>query len=142
MRQILGQVTPECQADARDDVSLRPVRRKKISKWGVVALGVWIQEQKRTRIDRIAWNFFKTPYDSKTHRERFARFLQTLTEGHSEHSRALACLFDDILAPPRPRPPYGRVRVDRRKAWLQAFFQDEPVWKDRLLAWIEEHRER
>jgi hypothetical protein len=138
VRQLLRQVTPEQQAEERDYTPLKPVRRRRIKKWGVTALGTRVRERLQARVNWTAWNFFKSPYNSKRHREKFVKFLETLIEGRTEKSQALAHLFDDIMAPPRPHPPFGKIYADRRREWLQAFFKDEPAWEGRLRTWIQD----
>jgi len=126
------------------DVAPAPVRRV-LSKWtrqgGAVPLGEWVRWKRATRLHRIAWNFFKEPYDSPCHRLPFARFLASLTEGRSAYAAELAAIFRGVLAGQGPMDQSGDFSRyhrfgDDAPAWLHQFFRDEPAWEPRLRAWI------
>jgi hypothetical protein len=143
VRQIVsGVARPEAVED-RDDLPLRPVRRDFVRKWRVVSLAEWAQQVHKARVSRTCWNYFKNPYQSGRDRERFMAFLDTLTEGGTAYSRELAFFFNQLLEPPEIPvqadfigPPSGFPFSPGPRAWLRAFFRDEPEWEFRLRAWI------
>lgn len=139
-QQLNGLAAPEHQEE-RDIMPLRPVRRPIVRKWSysAVPLKEWIKDRHEFRASRTAWNFFKQPYDSQYHRQRFANFLQTLTSNHnkSPHTTTVAKTFQLVLnAPERSVWRNNILHIDRRYTWLQAFFKDEPLWEARLRDWI------
>jgi hypothetical protein len=108
-------------ADDPADVAPAPVRRV-LSKWtrtgGAIPLGEWVRWKRATRLHRIAWNFFKEPYDGQCHRLPFVRFLgQAPMDQPGDFSRFYVIGGD---AP----------------TWLRRFFRDEPAWEPRLRGWI------
>jgi len=131
-------------ADDPLDVAPAPVRRI-LSTWtrqgGAVPLGEWVRWKRATRLHRIAWNFFKDPYDGPRHRLPFTRFLASLTEGRSAYAGELAAIFAGILAgqDPMDQPgDFSRFYVIGGDAptWLLQFYRDEPAWEPRLRGWI------
>lgn len=102
------------------------------------ALGECVEFRQRARIFRVGDNFFRHAYDSKRDRERFIRFLTALTTGRTGQSKELAAHFAVYLQPPEVLPDkhLARRHIPQRHRWLNAFFVDEPSWRDRLMRWI------
>lgn len=138
--QLLNEVdSATLDQDDSGEVQLETVRRRVVRKWGSPApLGAWVEERKRLRVVRTAHNFFKTPYASHQHRERFTAFLATLVEGRAGNSRELAVFLNDLLDAPESaeRPPYPYGASPGQRQWLTAFLYDSPEWEPRLRAWI------
>lgn len=118
-----------------------PVRRDKVQKWEPNRpLREWVDSRLKQRVEFTARNFFKQPYDRALHRDRFVRFLSTLTQGHSISSRKLALRFGALLQPPEAADSIAQRSLGSREKqdqlWLQAFFQDEPEWERKLWDWV------
>ena len=91
-----------------------------------IPLGEYVARNAAARRRRAAWNLLKQyPYESDRDRARFAAFLRSLTETGGDEARELAAVWRERLAE-------GWHTHD----WLEAFFADEPEWRDRLDGWI------
>ncbi len=128
----------------RATIDLDRVDRRTVATWTNPTLGEHVQQALEKRVQRVAWNFFKHPYDTDRHRQPFARFLAALTAGRRGHSGEMARRFGLILDAPMRADP-GPVRVwppslSQNHQWLSAFFADEPDWKPKLRSWIAEVR--
>jgi len=122
--------------------NLDDVRRRAVESWPSPTLAEHVARVLDNRVERVAWNYFKSPYDSERHRQPFARFLATVTSGRPGHPRALAQRFARILATP-PAATSGPLHSwppdpAHNHRWLLAFFADEPDWQQRLHQWISE----
>lgn len=144
--QVLNEVKEQARPEDGGDgeyfhIQPTPVRRDEVQKWEPNRpLREWVDSRLQQRVEFTARNFFKQPYDRALHRDRFVRFLSTLTQGHSITSRKLARRFGALLQPPEAadsveqRPPDYRGKHDQ--LWLQAFFRDEPAWERNLRDWV------
>ncbi len=145
VRQMLARLRPLQTDEQREDFPLRPVRRDRVRKWkgSAVPLGQWIGNRQRVRAYRVAWNFFKSPYESQSHQERFAAFLQTLVlDSQSTQARETARHFAHLLAPGSSAIRDDSWNTEQKRAWLRAFLQDTPDWEKRLWDWIYRCEER
>jgi hypothetical protein len=127
--------------DEQFHVQSMPVHRNKVQKWEPdYTLRQWVDSRLERRIERIAWNFFKQPYESALHRERFVNFISAVTQGRSISSRKLAVHFGELLQPPEVEGYLEQWPMNNRKKriclWLQAFFRDEPEWEGHLRNWV------
>jgi hypothetical protein len=118
------------------EADLDTVQRRAVVPWPNPTLREHVTRVLNNRVERVAWNYFKNPYDSERHRVPFARFLAALTAGRSP---ALAQRFRRILSTP-PARSVGPGRVwppdpAQQHGWLLAFFADEPQWRQRLHDW-------
>jgi hypothetical protein len=139
VRQRLTEIASPQASDERPDFPLKPVRRDQVQKWpsSVTALGSIIPQRHYWRVARIAWNFFKQPYQRALHQERFSIFLSEITRGKTAYSSRVARLFAELLDPPALHVHAEFAAAgDRRAEWLQAFFRDEPAWEQQLRNWI------
>jgi hypothetical protein len=126
------------QHDEEDlaEVPAKPVRHRKIYRWGPIRLKEAVQYRLEGRARRVGWNFFKQPYSSQKHRVPFIAFLRTLlADTKSEHAREVARTLSLVFVPPVDRRAWA-WGGPQKWAWLQAFFRDEPEWEPRLRAWI------
>jgi hypothetical protein len=133
--QLSSKLVTRQEEDFLDEESPEIVRRREVKKWSVAPMGMIVQGRLEDRIRRTAWNFFREPYDSTRHRERFAKFLASQIDGTTENSRRLALLFQAALSGPQGYNSRSGSWGHRRD-WLQDFFRDEPDWERRLRAWI------
>jgi hypothetical protein len=133
VRTLLSAVDQEGRAD-RVAAELAKPRRKVVRKWGVITIRERVAEALEKRRRTIGWNFFKQPYTSEAHRERFVDFLEALVQERDgegrHHARTMA-----FWLPGAPRLP-GYRGAERNRQWLAQFFRDEPAWEGRLKAWI------
>ena len=119
---------------------LDDLQRQKVTTWTVPTLREHVARVLDNRVERLGWNYFKTPYDSARHRGPFAYFLAALTAGRQGYSHDYAQRFARILATPPALAsgllgswPPDPSRIHR---WLLEFFADEPEWEQRLCDWI------
>ena len=87
-----------------------------------VPLGQWVAFRLGRRREHAGWNMLKQPYDSASHRERFVSFLTAMTATSGHEAREIAAVW--------------RARLDDRHPWLEAFFAEEPEWRERLTCWM------
>jgi len=135
---VRGSQAEQTAADLDD------LQRETVVPWTVPTLREHVNRVLDNRVERLAWNYFKSPYNSARHRQSFARFLAALTAGRQGHSRDYAQRFESILATP-PAPTSGLLgswppdpaRIHR---WLLEFFADEPEWDQHLRDWIAQTR--
>lgn len=80
--------------------------------------------------------YFAEDYSSDKHREGFSRYVRTIMSGSTAKSAVLARFYGEVLNP--SRPPEGETHYVRWRAWLQAFFRDEPEYECELVSWIRE----
>lgn len=134
-------VSEERVNEVADD---RPITRKYIGKsiprerprkWGVITLREKVAGTLEDRIQRIARNYFKEPYDPNKHRRRFSNVLTAIVEGRTDSSAKVAHFLREMLG---PSDPGSESSFPYRRQWLRSFFSDEPEWEERLLAWIRE----
>jgi hypothetical protein len=121
----------------RDTLSVAAIVRKPISSPASVPLGDWVESRLAKRIRFTAWNFFKEPYDHSQHRTRFVAFLASLVEGRSDTASGMARRLGALLSPPT-WPVSTDVcdhESDRDRAWLAAFFLEEPEWEAKVAGW-------
>jgi hypothetical protein len=83
------------------------------------------------RASRIGWNYFKEPYETRKHRQKFIRFLESNILNSSRMAKRYAAFFESVL----DRADRSYTKQNR---WLREFFEDEPEWENRLKAWIRE----
>jgi hypothetical protein len=129
--QLLHEETP-----LRDDQEHRlpeSLKTRRVPKADNVKLGTALEYKLRRRSSTLAANFFKLPYSSKL-REGFVAFLEELTVGNSDKAvnQRAAEYFGRCL-----EPPNNQRWLIGKKLWLEAFFKDEPKWRERLTEWIE-----
>ena len=134
--------------DPYAEAGVETLRRTHVWNWSPpTRLGEWVAQLQAERAGRnVGWNYFREPYATETHRERFARFLAALTLGRTAHARAIARNFARWLTWDRPAVEATDVNRRRgarqdepwRQAWLDDFFPDEPAWRERLWTWIRE----
>lgn len=152
-------VTTEEQADELT-TDATPVRQKSLRfNSTAVPLAEHLRRSEKRRQDAAGRRFFRRPYDRKSHREPFARFLDDVTGGGTADSVALAKIFKRLLASPerdaaRLEQSRDSVRELLRgehlevaleffgnrlpSLWLESFLRDEPAWRERLERWIEQ----
>jgi hypothetical protein len=113
------------------------VHRRVVRKWGTSSLGERVERQYWRRIYTTGWNYFKEPYASEQHRQRFVALLESITKENTSYARDVAQFFRDLLASQHapPRVDFRDV-VARGRPWLHAFLRDAPEWGPRLQAWI------
>jgi hypothetical protein len=143
VRQQLAEIVPPHATDLRPDFPLKPVRRDRVQKWpsSVTPLGTLVPQRHYWRVARIAWNFFKQPYLSSAHRERFCAFLSQLTQSKTTYTSRVARLFAELLNPPAMHVHAEfAAGGDRRVEWLRAFLKDAPEWEPRLRNWTKENQ--
>jgi hypothetical protein len=130
--QLLHEETP-----LRDDQEHRlpeALMVPRVPQAGNAKLGKALEYKIKRRSSTLAANFFKQPYSSNL-REGFVAFLEQLTVGSSDKviNQQAAAYFGRCLG----LPPNQRWLVGK-KLWLEAFFNDEPTWRERLMTWIEQ----
>jgi hypothetical protein len=129
VRQILsshdGLADPSEDDRLQDDVAT--VRLPWFVIWRTISLGEHVKDRKRYRAAEAGRVFFREPYDSQRHMEAFARFLESVVRGGVAPSSELAERFNELLDP---------GRANRSSEFLEAFFVDEPKWRQRLQSWI------
>ncbi len=141
VRRLLSDLLPEQHIEARLTMPLRPVRRDQVQKWAGSAqpLETHFRHRHFMRVYRTAWNFFKRPYDPVRDKTRFIAFLTQITQEKTTYTTRVAIMFQELLYPPLTTTSQQySSRNDHRGLWLHAFLLDEPGWKTRLEAWIEE----
>ncbi len=129
VHQTLDVEQSELVLDPLEDTSVDAIRRERIEKPPATPLGEWIGDRLDMRVEHTASNYFKRPYSSAEHRDKFAAFLDSLVRGHSENSRKLAKYFSAVLDP----NTHGTAST---REWLLAFFRDEPAREVALREWI------
>lgn len=148
MRHTLNQLTHQAIAggdfeagEARFDKGFFN-RRQKLTKWGTLSLGEQIKRTSGSRLVRLAWNYFKEPYDSSKHREGFQRVIETLVNGKTPASAKQATwvrywlMAEQVETTRILHPKYFSWRSGRAR-WLAAFFADEPAYRKLLQDWVE-----
>ena len=110
--------------------------RRALWKAGVRSLRERVARRNASWARRVGYNFFMTPYSSALHREPFAAFLDSVVAGAGPGSASLAAALADALEPAVHAPWVNDWRHGRR-AWLLAFFRDEPTWEPRLRSWLD-----
>jgi hypothetical protein len=126
----------DADEDDRGDFALKPVRRKKVSKFApVVPLGESVQARLHQRGRTLGWNLLKEPYSSEEHRERFIAMLESATRMKGESARGFAKTIAPVLLPGLQSEYWSPPQLP---VWLRAFFADAPEWEPRLRAWVEE----
>lgn len=123
-----------------DALAVEAIVRKRAAKWDSASLGEWVESRFAKRARFTARNFFKKPYDASLHRARFAAFLTGLVKGRGDGVRLTARRFGALLSPstwPVPADTQDH-EAERDRAWLAAFFVDEPAWDEKLATWTRE----
>ena len=127
--------------DPLEDIDDAPVRRRPFYRFGPMSLGAWLPYQHANAVTRLGRHrFFSRPYRTACHRAPFTALLTSVVAGQSGGAKDIAEFFARWLA---PELWSGRLSAGRyvggdayRSAWLEAFFADEPAWRERLRAWI------
>ena len=97
----------------------------------------WVDDRLKYRVQFAGRDkYFAEDYSSAKHRKRFGRYLRTIMSGGTARSAALARFYGEVLNP--STAPEGETHYVRWRAWLQAFFRDEPEYERQLLSWIRE----
>ena len=102
--------------------------------------------QRSRRYRRLAWNYFKDPYSSARHRERFAGVVRALIVGDPANmpeyaARVRRWFSTDPSALPRFGFGLGTLGGGMHwiewnvGTWLEAFGRDEPELHAQLRAW-------
>ena len=113
-----------------------PFQRVPVRKRGaVVSLGVWIKFRMQLRARHTAGKIFRSPY-SEDSRQRFSRFLATVTEDDSDMAREIAQYFHELLNPRTILRPTIYINDADKCEWLIRFLADTPEWDQRLRGWI------
>ena len=138
VKQLLLEETP--LRDNQEHRVPESIKRQRVQKSGNVSLGKALEFKLHRRGWTMAANYFKRSYSSASHREGFAAFLTALTTGESDKTvlRETALYFAVCLD--LNTDPLRRRWMMPKNKWLTAFFEDEPLWKPRLSAWVEQHR--
>jgi hypothetical protein len=141
-RRQVRQILDDSRDLIRDgsESSSPPVRREYVRKWAVVPLGAWVTDRRDWRLRRVAWNYFKSPYDPVAPREPFAAFLTQVMATDTPATLVLARYFHELLYPttvPQHAPDFN---VSRKRTWLAAYIRDNPAWEQRLRTWFERAR--
>ncbi len=129
VHQVLDVEQDALAVDPLEDTTVDAIRREQIQKLPATPLGKWLEDRRSRRVERTASNYFKRPYETAKHRDKFAAFLDAVVRGHSDNSRKLAEYFARVL------DPTSRDTA-RMREWLRAFFRDEPLWDKQLREWI------
>jgi hypothetical protein len=110
------------------------LRRREVKKWpgSSVTRRELVSGKERRRLRRVGWNYFKEPYRSRNHRERFVEFLRDIVADRSPDVATRAAVVADWMNP--AAPPLGVATIAK---WLERFFRDEPSWRSRLVEWVE-----
>lgn len=119
------------------EASSPPVRREYVRKWAAVPLDEWVRERQERRVRRVAWNYFKNPYDPATHREPFLAFLAQAMASDTQATLAIARYFHELVDLTDSPPSDPDANVSRKRTWLAAFLADNPEWDERLRAWMQ-----
>jgi hypothetical protein len=97
----------------------------------------WVNSRLEYRVQFAGRDkYFAEDYNSDKHRKGFGRYLRTILSGSTAKSAELARFYGEVLNP--SKPPDGERHYVRWKAWLQAFFRDEPEYERELISWIRE----
>lgn len=95
----------------------------------------WVSTCLESRVWNAGDRYFGEAYDPEKHRKKFRTYLQSILSGRSAKSAEIARFYKAVLNP-------ANLEVEkyheRRRAWLQAFFRDEPEYERKLTAWINE----
>jgi hypothetical protein len=142
MHQLLVKLRIRQDEDDIEGFTSDSIRREKPLKWPGTAkpLGAFLEERRMERVQKIARNYFKHPYNSDKHREGFSDFLAEVTKDQGERGRELALAFEYLLfgntgSVVESELRLGAWRNESRREWLKAFLHDEPEWEDRLIKW-------
>ncbi len=96
----------------------------------------WVESRLEGRVRSAGRDrYFSHRYDSATHRERFCKYLQNILSGRSAKSAEVARFYGEALSPPGVEEA---SYLTRWRAWLLAFFRDEPDYEPKVRAWIRE----
>lgn len=129
------------------ETKIKTIYRKRIYKIGVVSLKTWVLTRANGKSSSLGYNYFKTPYNSKLHRERFISFLQSITNAKHEEAKPLAkavsmwfidphtIVFNKWLYSEELQGWRGNL-APTSYDWLKDFFKEEPCWENRLRNWL------
>ena len=148
INQSLGEVAEEANTAVEGEADLEPVIEapSKMVSWGAVPLKESVAARLQGRKARVAWNYFKTDYQTEAHKEAFASFLDDIIQGHTEQSEELAAVYRMLLDPEELQAMsdteiqeisgQSRHECERRCTWLRSFFADEPHREQTLRDWV------
>lgn len=95
----------------------------------------WVTNHLEVRVQSAGEKYFAEAYKPEKHRRRFGRYLETILSGRSAKSAEVANFYDAVL---NPSSVEAETYHAKRRAWLRAFFKDEPEHERKLRAWIRE----
>jgi len=95
----------------------------------------WVTTRSEGRVQSAGNKYFAEAYNPEKHRKRFSKYLQTILSGRSAKSAEVARYYEAVL---NPSDLEAERYHARRRAWLRAFFKDEPGYELKLRAWIRE----
>jgi hypothetical protein len=96
----------------------------------------WVDSRLEGRVRSAGQDrYFAHPYSPAMHRERFCKYLQAMLAGRSAKSAEVARFYGEALRPPGVEEV---AYLTRWRAWLLAFFRDEPDYESKLRAWVRE----
>jgi hypothetical protein len=93
----------------------------------------WVTSSLEVRVQSAGDRYFAEAYNPDRHQKRFSRYLQTILSGRSAKSAEVASFYEAVLNPSSLEEERHHAR---RRAWLRAFFRDEPEYERKLRAWI------
>jgi hypothetical protein len=137
-RRVRSVLNAERSADESVLARTMPVRRGELWKiGGPRPLGEAIAVRWSSRAKLVLMSFFRDPYQTELHHDRFVTWLSSLPQRRTWYRRALTTWFEHLLGPERSdwERNYDPI-VREGRPWLRAFFADEPEWEPRLRAWI------
>jgi hypothetical protein len=122
------------------DIEVRAKPAKKLEKWGVMTLKDWVDGRFEGRAYRVAWNYFKTPYNATEHKEAFTKLLDEIvrTKGTERYGQELAKRFSQMLYTATELKLIGlkSARDETARKWFSEYFRDAPEAEKRLRAWL------
>jgi hypothetical protein len=95
----------------------------------------WVGSRLEGRVQFAGDRYFAEAYKSERHRKGFSKYLQTILSGRSAKSFEIARFYEEVLNPSALEAERYHAR---RRAWLRAFFRDEPEYECKLRAWMQE----
>jgi hypothetical protein len=95
----------------------------------------WVGGRLEGRIQFAGDRYFAEVYKSERHRKAFSKYLQTILSGRSAKSFEIARFYKEVL---NPSTLEAEEHHARRRAWLVAFFRDEPEYESKLRDWMQE----
>jgi hypothetical protein len=116
-------------------VEVLAVRRREVKKPTVSSLRESIKNKLDNRARARLISYFRTAYNSQTHRQSFTNFLETEMQAGTVFAEELAFYIDDLFIPTSQRPLRKYELADDHKQWFKAYLADNPEIEARLREW-------